>query len=57
MLVGCSQISVSVFVKHVQLIRIFKAFCLLGALLSFSVPGAEKNVAGLWFASGDQYPG
>ena len=28
-----------------------------GELISFSVPGETEKIAGLWFASGDQYPG
>ena len=38
MYVGCSEIGVSVLVKHVQHVRIIRVFCLPGGL-NFSVPG------------------
>ena len=43
MFVGCSEISVSVIGKHVQLVGIFETFCLPGDLLSFSVPGGDRK--------------
>ena len=46
--VGCSETSVSVTVKHVQHIVLIRTFCL---------PGGTEEIAGLWFAWGDQYPG
>ena len=55
MLAGCSEISISVIVKHVQHIGIIRAFCLPGGggdLLSFSLHGGTKKIAGLWFAGG-----
>ena len=53
MFVGCSEISVKVTVKHVQHIGIIRCFCLLRRnLLSFSVPGGPKKLAGLWFTRG-----
>ena len=51
--VGCFEISISVFVKHVQNTRIIRAFCLPeGDLLRFLVPGSTEEIAGLWFARG-----
>ena len=55
MVVGCSEISISVIVKHVTHWN-YQGFCLPGGdLLSFPVPG--EKIAGLWFARADQYPG
>ena len=57
MFAGCSEISISVIVKHEQHIGIIRVICLPGGLiLSFSVPGGTEKIAGLWFARGDQYP-
>ena len=54
MLVGISVIGISVIVKHVQQVRIIRAFCLLGVdLLSFSVPRWTEKIAGLGFARGE----
>ena len=53
MFVGCSEISISVVVKYVGIIR---AFCLAGGLKFSSAWGTEK-IPGLWFARGNQYPG
>ena len=48
MFVGCSEISISVIVKHVQQIGIVRAFCLPGEnLISFSVPEGTEKIAGL----------
>ena len=60
--VGCSEISISVTVKHVQNNGLIsRLFVYLGELAKFfSVWGPEK-IAGLWFAFGEggghQYPG
>ena len=58
MFVGCSEISISVIVKHVQHVEQGPFVC-LGGLLSFSMTGGTKKIAGLWFVAGwgDQYPG
>ena len=61
MFVGCSGVSKSVIVKHVQNIEIIRAFCLSGGdLLSFSPPGENfagtEKIAGLWFPKRNQYP-
>ena len=54
MLVGISVIGISVIVKHVQQVRIIRAFCLLGGdLLRFSVPRWTEKIAGLGFARGE----
>ena len=53
MLLGCSEISVSVVVKHVQHIKIISAFCLPGGdLLSFLVPGEQKKLLGCGLQGG-----
>ena len=59
MFVGCSEISISVIVKHLQhgIIRGFFSVEGWGDLLHFSVPGGTENIAGLWVARGDQYTG
>ena len=66
MFVGCSEFSISVTINHVQHIGILRAFCLPGGdLLSISMPGGwvgweeayGENIAELWLARGDQYPG
>ena len=54
---GCSEISISVIVKHVKHVGIVRAFCLLGGLIKFSSACGRQKIAGLWFARGDQYPG
>ena len=57
MFVGCSDISISFIVKHVQQIKIIRAFCLPGGdSLSFSVPGGTKKIAGVWFTKGGLEP-
>ena len=57
MFVGCSEISVSVIVKHVQHIGIVRAFFLPGEnLISFSVPEGTEKIAGLWLAKGESVP-
>ena len=58
MFVGCSGISISVIVKHVKHWN-YQGFLSAwgGDLLSFKVPGGTEKISGLWFASGDQYPG
>ena len=45
MFVGCSEIGISIIVKHVQHVGIIRAFCLPGGTCSvFSVSGeTEKN--------------
>ena len=46
--VGCSEISISVIVKHVQHIGIIRVFCLdWGNLLGFLVLGGTEKIAGL----------
>ena len=54
---GCSEIIVSVIVKHLQHVEINRLFIYLGDLLSFSMPGGQKKWlgCGLWFAKGAQY--
>ena len=52
MFVGCSEISISVIVKHVQHMGIDRALSPWGGLISFSVPGGALKNAGLWFARG-----
>ena len=57
MLVGCSEISISVVAKHVQYTGIIRGFFVcLGDLLSFSVPERTGQIAGLWFARGGSVP-
>lgn len=64
MFIGYSKISISVIIKHVQHIRITRAFYLpvgflfaCGLFKSFSVPGVTGKNYRLWFTRGDQYPG
>ena len=57
MFVGSSEISIGVIVKHVQHIGIIRALFAWGDLLYFSVAEGTVKIAGLWFPSGDQYPG
>ena len=45
MLVGCSEISTSVTVKHAQQVGIIRAFCLLQ-------PGGTEKNCWLWFTRG-----
>ena len=53
MFVGCSEISVNVFVKHKQHVGIFWPFCLPGGTCAFfQCMGGDKKNAGLWFARG-----
>ena len=58
MFVGCSEISISVIVKHVQNIGIIsRLFVFLGGLSKFSVPKAMEKIAGLlvclgWYVRG-----
>ena len=61
MFVDCSEIGLSVIVKHVQHAGVFLSFSFLTGqedLLSFSVPGGGvgwgggRKIAGLWFARG-----
>ena len=53
MLLGCSKISVSVVVKHVQHNKIIRAFCLpRGDLLSFLVSGEQKKLLGCGLQGG-----
>ena len=53
----CSEISISVIVKHIQRIGVINVLELsrlsvcLGDFLSFSVPGGQKKIAGLCFAN------
>ena len=42
MFVDCSEICISITVKHVQHVRIIRAFVCLGGLTKFSVPGGQK---------------
>ena len=53
---NCSEITISVIVKHVQHVGIIRAFC-LHAMDVFSVPAGTEKIVGLWFAKGDRYPG
>ena len=57
MFAGCSEISISVIVKHVNHIGILRAFCLPMGLIKFFSAWADKKIAGNWFAREDQYPG
>ena len=52
MFVGCSEISISVIVKHVKHV----ATCETCAT-SFSVSGGTEKIGGLWFARGRSEPG
>lgn len=55
---GCSEISVKVVVKHIyNILGLSRFFVWSGNFLNLSVPKWEEKYAGLWFASGDQYPG
>ena len=55
MLVGCSEISISVIVKHVQHVGIIRVFvCLGGLTIFFQCLGGPEEIVGLWFARGDQ---
>ena len=57
MFVGCSEISISVIVKHVQHIGIIRAFCLPGETCQvFQCPGRQKNLLDCGLLVGDQYP-
>ena len=49
MFAGCSEISISVIVKHVNYQGFLSAW---GDLLCFPVPGGSEKIAGLWFARG-----
>ena len=49
MFAGCSEISISVTVKHVQYIGVIRAFCLLGR--NFNAWGGQKKNAGFCFAT------
>ena len=51
MFVVCSEISISVIVKHVQHIGIIRVFCLPG-MGGGGGGGGGKKIAGLWFACG-----
>ena len=42
MFVDCPEICISITVKHVQHVRIIRAFVCLGGLTKFSVPGGQK---------------
>ena len=57
MIIGCSEISISVIVKHVQHVGIIRAFVCLGGLNKFFSAWGDRKIACLWFARGDQYPG
>ena len=50
MLVGCCEISIHVIVKHVKHIGMIRALCLSEGIFSFSMPGGDRKIAGLWFA-------
>ena len=39
------------------MLELSRFFVWLGNFLNLSVPEGEEKYAGLWFASGDQYPG
>ena len=53
MFVVCSEISISVIVKHVQHIGIIRVFCLPGmGWGGGGGGGGGKKSAGLWFACG-----
>ena len=54
MFVGCSEIGISIIVKHVQHVGIIRAFCLPGGLVKFfQCLGRQKKTAGLLFVRGD----
>ena len=56
MFVGCSDISISV--KHVQNMGTIRGFFVcFGDLVTFFSASRIQKIAGLWFASKDQYPG
>ena len=71
MFVGCSEISVSVIVKHMQNTGIIRTFCLPGGRVKLSSAYGDRKhcwvvgcgcglwVAGLWLAreGGGQFPG
>ena len=57
MFVGCSEISINVFVKHKQHVGIIWPSCLPGGTYSFfQCSGGEKKNAGLWFAKAGSAP-
>ena len=58
MFLGSFEIGISVIVKYVQSIGIFRASCLPGGTCfnsweNFSMPGRTEEIAGLWFARGE----
>ena len=58
MFVGCSKISISVTVQHVQHIGIIRAFCLPGGTYYLcQCLGGQKKIVGLRFTRGNQHPG
>ena len=46
MFVRCSEIIISVIVKHVRHIGVFRAFCLLGGLVKFFSAWGDKKLLG-----------
>ena len=53
MFVGCSEITVSVIVKHDQHIGIIRTFCVPEATyFSFSATRVTEKIAEFWFARG-----
>ena len=59
MFVGCSEVSISVIIKHVQHIGIIRAFYLSGGtykVFQYLNGGWQKQLLGYGFLGGDQYP-
>ena len=54
MFVGCSEISKSVTVKHIQLVGIDRAFCLPG--WTFQCLGGQKKLLACGLLGRDVYP-
>ena len=53
MFVGCSEISISVIVKHLQHVGIIRAFCLPGGTFKFFSAWRTENIAGFWFVGSE----
>ena len=49
MFVGCSEISISVIVKHVQHVGIIRPSCLPGRTYQVFQYLGDRTIAGLWF--------
>ena len=57
MFVSCSEISVSVIVKHMQQVGVIRAFCLYGGLIKFLSASEDRTNCWVVVSKGDQYPG